>query len=54
MRRIGSADELQTAAKRTDGTLWRWLPIWFVCVNEQVYVRTWYRGNTGLSMPPQS
>jgi hypothetical protein len=47
IRRIGSADELQIAAKHTDGTLRRWLPIWVVCVSEQVYVRTWYRRNTG-------
>ena len=47
IRRIGSADELQIAAKRTDGTLRRWLPIWVVCIGEHVYVRTWYRRNTG-------
>ncbi|WP_328611248.1 DUF2255 family protein [Amycolatopsis sp. NBC_00345] len=47
LRRIGSADELQIAARRADGTLRRWLPIWVVCVGEQVYVRTWYRRNTG-------
>jgi len=47
MRRISSSDEMQIAAKRIDGTLRRWLPIWVVCVSEQVYVRTWYRRNTG-------
>jgi hypothetical protein len=47
IRRIGSADELRIAAKQTDGTLSRWVPIWVVCVGEQVYVRTWYRRNTG-------
>jgi hypothetical protein len=47
VRRIDSADELQIAARRTDGTLRRWVPIWVVCVDEQVYVRTWYRRNTG-------
>jgi hypothetical protein len=47
LRRIISADELQIAASRTDGTLRRWVPIWVVCVDEQVYVRTWYRRNTG-------
>jgi hypothetical protein len=47
IRRIGSAEELQIAARRADGTLRRWLPIWVVCVDEQVYVRTWYRRNTG-------
>ena len=47
VRRIDSADELQIAARRIDGTLRRWVPIWVVCVDEQVYVRTWYRRNTG-------
>ena len=47
IRRIGSAGELEIAAKRADGTLRRWLPIWVVCVGEQVYVRTWYRRDTG-------
>jgi hypothetical protein len=47
LRRIGSADELQIAAKCADGTLRRWLPIWVVCAGEQVYVRTWYRRDTG-------
>ncbi|GAB3834951.1 DUF2255 family protein [Kribbella italica] len=47
LQRIASADELQIAPRRTDGTLRRWVPIWVVCVDEQVYVRTWYRRNTG-------
>jgi len=38
---------MQIAAKRADGTLRRWLPIWVVCIGEHVYVRTWYRRNTG-------
>ena len=45
--RIGSAEELRIAAKRHDGTLRRWVPIWVVCVGDQVYVRTWYRRDTG-------
>jgi hypothetical protein len=40
LQRIGSARELQIAAKRDDGTLRRWVPIWVVLVNEQIYVRT--------------
>jgi len=44
---FGRADELQIAAKRADGTLRRWVPIWVVCVGEQVYVRTWYRRDSG-------
>ena len=47
LQRIGAADELEIAAKNADGTLRRWLPIWVVCVGEQVYVRTWYRRDTG-------
>ncbi len=41
------AGELHIAVKRTDGTLRRWTPIWVVCADGQVYVRTWYRRDTG-------
>src|ERR1700712_64830 len=44
---IGQADELQIAAKRADGTLWRPVPVWVVRVGEQVYVRTWHRRDNG-------
>jgi hypothetical protein len=47
LKRIGRAEELQIAAKRADGTLRRWVPIWVVCVGEQVFVRTWYRRDNG-------
>ena len=47
IERIGSADELQIAVRRADGTLRRWLSIWVVCVGDRVYVRTWYRRDTG-------
>jgi hypothetical protein len=47
LARIGSADELQIAVKRADGTLRRWTPIWVVRVAEQVYVRTWYKRGSG-------
>ena len=47
LERVGSADELQIAVKRADGTLRRWTPIWVVRVGEQVYVRTWYRRDSG-------
>ncbi len=46
-QRIGAAPELEIASRRPDGTLRRWLPIWVVSVGEQVYVRTWYRRDTG-------
>ncbi len=47
LQRIGTAPELQIAVKRADGTQRRWTPIWVVCVEGQVYVRTWYRRDTG-------
>jgi hypothetical protein len=47
LERIGRADELVIAAQRADGTFRRPVPIWVVCVGEQVYVRTWYRRDTG-------
>ena len=28
-------------------SLRRWVPIWVVCAGGQVYVRTWYRRDTG-------
>jgi hypothetical protein len=45
--RISVSGELQIASRRIDGTLRRWVPIWVVCVNDAVYVRTWYRRTTG-------
>jgi hypothetical protein len=47
LERIGSAEELEIAVKRADGTVRRWVPIWVVSVGDQVYVRTWYRRETG-------
>ncbi len=47
LEQIGRAEELQIATKRADGTLRRWVPIWVVCVGDQVYVRTWYRRDNG-------
>ena len=45
--RIETADELQIAVRREDGTLRRLLPIWVVRVEDSVYVRTWHRRDTG-------
>jgi hypothetical protein len=45
--RISQSGELQIATRRSDGTLRRWVPIWVVCVDDAVYVRTWYRRTTG-------
>ena len=47
LARIAAAEELEIAAQREDGTLRRWVPIWVVCVADQVYVRTWYRRDNG-------
>jgi hypothetical protein len=47
LKRIGRAEELRIAAKRADGTLAREVPIWVVLVGGQVYVRTWYRRDSG-------
>lgn len=47
LERIGAAGELQIATNRADGTLRSWVPIWVVCVGQQVYVRTWYRRHSG-------
>jgi hypothetical protein len=47
LRHISAARELEIAGKRADGTLRPWVPIWVVAVGDQVYVRTWYRRDTG-------
>jgi len=47
LARIGSAVDPQITTERADGTLRRWVPIWVVCVDQQVYVRTWYRRGNG-------
>ena len=47
LKRISEARELEIASRPTDGPARRWLPIWVVCVDDQVYVRTWYRRSTG-------
>ena len=47
LEQIGHADELEIATRRADGTLHRWVPIWVVCVDDQPYVRTWYRRDDG-------
>ena len=44
---IDAARELDIAVRRTDGTLRPWTPIWVVRVVGEVYVRTWYRRDTG-------
>jgi hypothetical protein len=45
--RISRSGELQIASRRADGTPRTSVPIWVVCVDDEVYVRTWYRRTTG-------
>jgi hypothetical protein len=47
LQRIGAAQELHIAINRADGTLQRAVPIWVVVVDHEIYVRTWYRRDTG-------
>jgi hypothetical protein len=47
LQRIGGAHELGTASRRADGAPRRWVPIRVVSTDGQVYVRTWYRRETG-------
>ena len=47
LRLMNAAGELQIAVRRSDGSVRQWVPIWVVCAGGQVYVRTWYRRDTG-------
>ena len=44
---IDAARELEIAVRHADGTLRPWTPIWVVHAGSDVYVRTWYRRDTG-------
>ncbi len=46
LNKIGSAEELQIAPRRRDGTLRNPVPIWVVRVGDGLYVRS-YRGRNG-------
>ena len=45
--RIDAARELEIAVRRAHGTFRPWTPIWVVRAGDDVYVRTWYRRDTG-------
>ena len=47
LARVDGARELEIAVRRSDGTLRPWTPIWVVHIVGDVYVRTWYRRDTG-------
>lgn len=44
---VERSPELEIAARRTDGRLLRFTPVWVVCCDDRVFVRTWYRRDTG-------
>jgi hypothetical protein len=46
LERIASAEELEIAPRRADGTLRRPVPIWVVRAGESLYIRSW-RGAEG-------
>ena len=47
LQQLGAAHELEIASRRADMTLRGWVPIWVVSTGGQIYVRTWYRRETG-------
>lgn len=47
LEQFEAAHELEIAVRRVDGTLRPWTPIWVVCTADAVFVRTWYRRETG-------
>jgi hypothetical protein len=47
VRQVDAAVELEIAVVRGDRSLRPWVPIWVVRAGPQVYVRTWYRRDTG-------
>jgi hypothetical protein len=47
LERISRSGELHIESRRVDRTLRTSVPIWVVCVDDGVYVRTWYRRTTG-------
>ena len=46
LNKIGTAEELEIAPRRRDGTLRNPVTIWVVCLNDDLYVRS-YRGRGG-------
>ena len=47
LQRVDTAVELDIAVRRPDDTLGRWTTVWVVCIDDGVFVRTWYRRDTG-------
>lgn len=42
-----SALEIEVSAPRRDGSAGRWVPIWVAVAEDEVFVRTWRRRETG-------
>jgi hypothetical protein len=47
LKRISETRELEITGSGNDGRAHLWSPIWVVCVDDHVYVRSWYRRGTG-------
>ena len=47
LRLLETAGELEIAVLWRDGGPREWVPIWVVCAGGQVFVRSWYRRDTG-------
>lgn len=54
LNRIGTAEELQIASRRDDGTLRNPVTIWFIRLSDDLYIRSvngrtaaWFRGTQG-------
>jgi hypothetical protein len=47
LRLVDAAGELEIAIRRGDGSLRPWVPIWVACARGQIYVRSWYRRDSG-------
>lgn len=46
LEKLGAADEVKIAPRRSDGSLRSWVPIWIVSVDDALYIRS-YHGKEG-------
>ncbi|MGC5221468.1 DUF2255 family protein [Micromonospora sp. DT81.3] len=47
LRHLDGLRELEISVPPADGVPGRWTPIWVVVADDEVFVRTWHRRNTG-------
>lgn len=45
--RLGGSEELNISSHRSDGSLRRWIPIWVVRVDDDIYIRSAYGDTSG-------